>query len=95
MGIERRQRTPYRSKGPGWSHRSRRSCCSRCCRACCKGLLRTWLLLLNLVDGVAGVALVGWGLYMRFRLTPGDTTSEAFWTSTGCMTLGGLLTLQL
>ena len=67
---------------------------ARAVRSCCNQFIRLWLLVLNVIDGVAGVLLLVWGFVLHAKLMHhdgGDSEDYAFcWLPRA---LGAALTL--
>ena len=66
--------------------------CARAVRSCCNQFIRLWLLVLNVIDGVAGVLLLAWGFVLHAKLMRAGDGSEGYvcWSA---LALGAALTL--
>lgn len=63
------------------------------CRGCLLALTRSTLFLFNLIDGLAGVCLVSYSIYLRSAITTAQSQSELSWTYMLVAALGTCLLL--
>ena len=67
--------------------------CARAVRSCCTQFIRLWLLVLNVIDALAGVLLLVWGAVLHAKLDRDESAEEeGMWACASALALGAALT---